>query len=136
MGRIPSVGDVMTLWPVTVEIDAAVAAAQDLMVDHEIRHLPVVDTGRLVGVVSDRDIAALANDARAESLTSSFRVREVCTLDHYSVAPEAPLDGVLLEMAARRIGSVVVTDADQVVGVFTATDACRVLAEHLRGGAA
>ena len=132
MSHIPSVGEVMTPSPITVEIDAAVRAAQDLMVDHEIRHLPVVEAGRLVGVVSDRDIAALENDARGAGLADRSRVREVCSLDHYSVPPEAPLDGVLREMSERRIGSVIVTDSDSVVGVFTATDACRVFAEHLR----
>lgn len=115
-----------------VEADAAVVEAQDLMVDHEIRHLPVVDAGRLVGIVSDRDLAALENDADAARLASSCRVREICALDHYAVPPETPLDDVLLHMAERRIGSVLVAEAEKVVGVFTATDACRVFAEHLR----
>jgi acetoin utilization protein AcuB len=132
MGSMPSIGDVMTRTPVMVEIDATVVEAQDLMVDHEIRHLPVVDTGQLVGVVSDRDIAALENDADASDLTARIKVREVCSLDHYSLAPDAPLDAVLMHMAEHRIGSVVVTEAEKVVGVFTATDACRVFAIHLR----
>ena len=59
-------------------------------------------------------------------------MREICSLDHYSVGPEARLDDVLDVMAERRIGSAIVTEADRIVGLFTATDACRVLAEHLR----
>ena len=129
---MPVVGDVMTPAPVTVEIDAPVTQAQDLMVDHEIRHLPVVEATRLVGVISDRDIAALENEPDAAGRAARMTVRELCTLDHYSVGSGAALDEVLLEMAERRIGSVVVSDAEKVLGVFTATDACRVFAEHLR----
>jgi acetoin utilization protein AcuB len=129
---MPVVGDVMTLAPVTVGIDAPVSAAQDLMVDHEIRHLPVVDADELVGIISDRDIAALENDPRSGSLVSRMTVRDLCSFDHYSVGSGTALPEVLLEMAERRIGSVVVTDGNGVLGVFTATDACRVFAEHLR----
>jgi acetoin utilization protein AcuB len=132
MSPIPSVGEVMTRTPVVVESDASVAVAQDLMVDHEIRHLPVVSSGVLVGIVSDRDIAALENDADASKLASDLCVREICSLDHYSVSPDAPLDDVLETLAERRIGSVVVTESGKVVGLFTATDACRVLAAQLR----
>jgi acetoin utilization protein AcuB len=132
MSSVPCVGDLMTRTPVVVEVDAAVVEAQDLMVDHEIRHLPVVEAGQLVGIVSDRDLAALENDADAAPLASSRRVREICSLDHYSVSPETPLDDVLLHMAEQRIGSVVVAEAEKVIGAFTATDACRVFAEHLR----
>jgi acetoin utilization protein AcuB len=129
---MPVIGDVMTSAPVTVGIDAPVSVAQELMVDHEIRHLPVVDAAQLVGIISDRDIAALENDTHSGSLAAQMTVRELCSLDHYSVGPGAALDEVLVEMAERRIGSVVVCDANKVLGVFTATDACRVLAEHLR----
>jgi len=129
---MPLVGDVMTSAPVTVEIDAPVAVAQDLMVDHEIRHLPVVEAAQLVGIISDRDIAALENDARSGSVASQLTVRDLCSFDHYTVGSGAALDEVLLEMAERRIGSVVVSDANKVLGVFTATDACRAFAEHLR----
>ena len=132
MSSMPRVADVMTRTPVVVEIDAPVVEAQDLMVDHEIRHLPVVEAGKLAGIVSDRDVAALENDADAAELAASLRVREICSLNHYSVAPDSPLDDVLMEMAERRIGSVVVAQANEVVGVFTATDACRVFAQHLR----
>ena len=102
------------------------------MIDHEIRHLPVVDASRLVGILSDRDIAAMENDADSGDLFDRLRVRDVCSLDFYAVEPEEPVDRVLLEMAERRIGSVVVTDGGKVEGLFTATDACRCYAEHLR----
>ena len=132
MTDIPPVRSVMTAAPLTVEVDAPLLEAHDLMIDHEIRHLPVVEAGRLVGVVSDRDIAGIENDGASQPLMERLRVRDVCTLDFYAVPPEEPLDAVLEAMAERRLGSAIVTEGEKIAGLFTATDACRVFAEHLR----
>ena len=127
-----NVADLMSTDLVTLTEDETLDHAQRCMARGRIRHLPVVSGGRLVGVVTDRDVAALENDPNASALASGSSVREVCSLDHYSVGPDAALHDVLEVMAERRIGSAIVTEADRIVGLFTATDACRVLAEHLR----
>ena len=57
---------------------------------------------------------------------------DVQRADIYAVERDEPLDRVLAEMAERHIGSAVVTDGGKLVGVFTATDACRYFAEYLR----
>ena len=132
MAQTPPIRSVMTASPRTVDIDAPVRVAQDLMIDFEIRHLPVTEGDRLVGILSDRDIAFASNSATGE-LCDRLCVRDVCSLEVYRVAPEEPLDAVLAEMAERRIGSVVVTEGERIAGLFTATDACRCFAEHLRG---
>lgn len=134
MKDIPPVGSVMTASPLSVSIDESVRVAEDLMTDNEIRHLPVLEAGGLVGIVSDRDIAFGANEDESD-LADRLRVRDVCSLDVYAVAPSEPLDVVLSEMAQQRIGSAVVADHGKVAGVFTATDACRYFAEYLRAGA-
>ena len=131
MGKIPPVESVMTSLVLSVEIDERVRAAEDIMIDHEIRHLPVTDSGMLVGVLSDRDIAFLSSAVEAD-LKQLLLVRDVCSLDVYSVERDEPLDRVLSEMSDRHIGSAIVTDGGKVVGVFTATDACRHFAEYLR----
>jgi len=113
---------VMTRSPASVSIDASLREAEDLMIDRGVRHLTVLEGDELVGVVSDRDLASGAGAS----------VRDVCSLDVYSVKPRAPLDEVLDEMAERRIGCAVVTKGGEVVGIFTATDACRCFAKHLR----
>lgn len=123
----------MTPSPRSIQIDATVREAEDLMIDHEIRHLPVLEDDLVVGVLSDRDIAFAASDA-AGDVRDRLLVRDVCSLDLYAVGPETPLDVVLGEMAARRLGSVVVAENGRIVGLFTATDACRTFAEFLRGG--
>jgi CBS domain-containing protein len=128
---IPRIDTVMTRAPISVALDATLRDASDLMIDHEIRHLPVTDSGSLVGILSDRDVASAENATEPE-LGDRLRVRDVCSLDVYAVTGDEPLDGVLTEMAERRIGSVVVTEGDAIAGVFTATDACRCFAAHLR----
>jgi CBS domain-containing protein len=131
MEKIPPVESVMTASVLSVEIDETVRVAEDIMTDHEVRHLAVTDSGMLVGVLSDRDIAFMSNAGDAD-LRDRLRVRDVCSLDVYSVERDETLDRVLSEMADRHIGSAIVTDGGKIAGVFTATDACRHFAEFLR----
>jgi len=112
----------MSLAPLSVSIDATLREAEDLMIDAGLRHLPVLENGELIGVVSDRDLASGVGE----------RVRDVCSLDVYSVKRGAALDEVLDAMAERRLGCAIVTRKGKVVGIFTATDACRTFAEYLR----
>jgi CBS domain-containing protein len=133
MKKTPPIESVMTPFAFSVEIGESIRVAEDMMTDHEIRHLAVTDAGTLVGVVSDRDIAFTANSAEPD-LRDRLRVRDVCSLDVYSVGLGERLDRVLSEMAERHIGSAIITDGGKVVGVFTATDACRSFAEFLRAG--
>jgi acetoin utilization protein AcuB len=136
MSEIPAIGSVMITAPISVDVGEPVRVAQDRMIDHEIRHLPVLDGERLVGIVSDRDMSRLESDPAWERRAESLLVRDVCTVDFYAVDPDTPLDEVLMEMAQRRIGSVIVARGGQIVGLFTMTDACRCFAEHLRGKSA
>ena len=131
MEKIPPVESVMTSFVLSVEIDESVRAAEDIMIDHEVRHLAVTDSEMLVGVLSDRDIAFMSNQGDSD-LSDRLRVRDVCSLDVYTVERGEPLDRVLSEMADRHIGSAIVTDGGKIAGVFTATDACRHFAEFLR----
>ena len=132
MSEMPRIESVMVTPPIAIEIDEPVRVAQDRMIDHEIRHLPVVDGERLVGILSDRDIAALENDPDWQRRAEKMLVRDVCTVDFYAVELDAPLDEVLIEMADRRLGSVIVTRKGELAGLFTVTDACRCYAADLR----
>lgn len=129
----PAISTLMTRSPVTIDIHSNAREAQRLMGERRFRHLPVMQDGRPVGILSDRDItlaiAAQHSLVRAEDLT----VEDVCILDAYQVAPDTPLDHVAATMAERQIGSVLVVDGEQLVGIFTATDACRYLGQCLRG---
>lgn len=130
MARIPAIKSVMTPFPHSVEADAPVTAARATMLANGIRHLPVLDGGRLTGVLTLRDVERL--EALSAGATASTRVGAICRFPAYTVELDEPLDNVLLHMANERLGSALVLRQGRVVGIFTVTDACRLLAVHLR----
>jgi CBS-domain-containing membrane protein len=125
----------MTPLPLSIGVEARVLEARELMAEHDIRHLPVTDDGRLVGVVTQRDIGLVLDPELDLPFDEELRVRSVCILEAYVVAPDTPLDEVVDEMARRRIGSALVARNGRLLGIFTVTDACRLLADTLRGRA-
>jgi acetoin utilization protein AcuB len=130
--NIPTIESVMTPLVYAVDIDEAVDIAEELMMEHGIRHLAVTDSDSLVGIVSDRDIACTPNAAEL-SIRSKITVREICSLDVYSAEVDEGLDGILLTMSERHLGATLVTRNGKMAGIFTTTDACRCYAESLRG---
>ena len=129
---MPLVKSVMTPFPHTIEVDASLEAAQAMMRDHGVRHLPVTRGGRLVGLLSERDLRRSLDPAQGLPAGDSLAVGDAALFDPFVVGMSAPLDDVLHEMAERRIGSALVVKDERIAGIFTATDACRVLAEQLR----
>jgi acetoin utilization protein AcuB len=122
-----TVQDYMTRAPLSIRPGQTLAEAHRLMRKHRIRHLPVVDRGKLVGIVSQRDlmlIETLPDVNQDEVPVEDAMVGEVLV-----VAPGAPLGGVASRMAARKLGAAIVAENGRVLGVFTVTDACRALAE-------
>jgi len=129
MQRMPTLTALMTPFPYSIDLHASAAEAKDMMEAHDIRHLPVTDAGRPVGALSERDI--LRAGART-SLQNNVLVRDICVLDAYVVELSERLDTVLLHMAEQHIGSALVVRHGKLVGIFTATDACRAFGEFLR----
>lgn len=129
--HIPSVMAVMTPFPWFIEIEDRLQRAVEVMAAHDIRHLPVTRDGQLVGVVSERDIQLVESGAESGA-RDALRVRDACVLDAYVVDVGEPLDGVLLEMARRHIGSTLVVKHGKLAGILTVTDACRAFGEFLR----
>ncbi len=127
-----TVGDVMTRGPWVVDDDAPLRQARSRMVEHEVHHLPVVRRGALVGVLSDRDVKRALDPDLGLPPKEELFVRDVCVFDAYTVPPSEPLEEVLRMMATRHIGSALVTDEGHVLGIFTASDACRIFADFLR----
>jgi acetoin utilization protein AcuB len=116
----------MTASPVVIASDRTLAEAHRLMRERGFRHLPVVDGGRLVGLVSQRDLYLLETLKGVDPATET--VREAMTGEPYTVAPDAPLEEVATRMADRKLGSALVVDRGSVVGLFTTVDALRALA--------
>jgi CBS domain-containing protein len=132
MDHIPSIRSVMTPFPYCVEAGDSVLVARTLMVRHGVRHLPVKDEGRLVGVLTDRDLKRAIDPDLGLPPKDELFVRDVAVLDAYTVDTSEPLDHVLEEMINRHMGSVLVTSHGRLAGIFTMTDACRILCTHLR----
>lgn len=117
----------MTVSPVVIGSDRTLADARRIMRERGIRHLPVVDGGQLVGLVSQRDLYLAETLRGVDPATDS--VREAMSADPYAVPPDASLDEVAATMAERKLGSAVVVDRGSVIGLFTTVDALRALAE-------
>jgi CBS domain-containing protein len=128
----PRVSDYMTVCPVTVEVGMRLVDALDRMYADNIRHLPVVDGGgKLVGLLSTRDIAAIA--AMRSVDPNRATVEMAMATVPFTCADHSPLLAVIERMEAARLGSVVVTRGEKPVGIFTTTDALRALRGQLLG---
>ena len=97
---------------------------------HDCRHLPVLEHGELVGVLTQRDLYLLETIAGVD-LTKDH-VDDAMSTDAYAVPPDAPLDEVAGHMATQKYGCAVVIERGRVIGIFTTTDALRVLAGMVR----
>jgi acetoin utilization protein AcuB len=104
--------------------------ARETMHDRAVRHLPVVERGRLVGLVTLSDLYAAEAILAADP--DATEVAGLMARDLYTVPPSTPLAEVAGQMARRHLGSVLVVDADErLLGLFTTSDACRELARLL-----
>jgi acetoin utilization protein AcuB len=121
-----SVGAIMTPQPVTIGRQESLTMAHRLMRTHNIRHLPVLEHGDLVGILSQRDLLFLETIRGVD--TDEDVVEDAMTTDTYAVSPETPIATVAKQMARKRYGCAVVMERGRVAGIFTATDALRVIA--------
>lgn len=126
------VGDIMSVSPVTVAPSTSVHEAQTLMQQRKIRHLPVLKDGRLVGIISDRDIRlVLPSPATSLSvweirhLLDRLTVGEVMTYFVMTTAPDRPVTEAVGRMLGHKVGALPVIADRQVVGILTRTDVLR-----------
>jgi acetoin utilization protein AcuB len=121
----------MATFPTTISPTETIAQARRKLSEHGIHHLPVMENGRLLGVVTDRDLELLASflDHSAQNV----KVAAVMTAPAFSVRRLAPVDEVVKEMVTRRYSSAIVMDGLEVVGVFTDRDGLRAFADFMSG---
>jgi acetoin utilization protein AcuB len=124
------VRDSMTREVVTISPQTTAAEALALCREKGIRHLPVMEEGRLAGMVSDRDLRsatpALGDPARAEAL-QNIRVRGVMVRDVLTAHPEDPIEQAANTMREKKIGCLPVLEARELVGILTSSDVMEAL---------
>jgi CBS domain-containing protein len=126
---MPPVERYMTREPYSVQSTESLARVRTLMCMHVIRHLPVIDNNRLMGIISERDLAAI--EAIPGVDLSRIEVSRVMSRPLQTWG-DSPLDEVSDLMVSRRADCVVIQGGHGVAGIFTATDAIRALADLLR----
>ncbi len=120
----------MTAGPHSIGQDQMLAEAHRVMREHHVRHLPVLSGGKLVGIVSERDLHLV--ETLRDVNPMRVPVEEAMTSDVFTVAPDEPVEATAREMAEHKYGSAVVMERGKVIGVFTTTDALRTLADVLK----
>jgi len=121
----------MTGSPHAITSRHTLAEAHQTMRDRGVRHLPVIDDGKVIGVVSQRDLYLLETLRGVDAAREL--VEEAMSSEPYVVEPDAALDEVAEAMALHKHGSALVVEREAVVGIFTTTDALRALVTLLRG---
>ncbi len=121
----------MTSFPYFVDATDNANQMESMMDEHGIRHLPVQEDGRVVGIVSERDLHHYVKRDTPAAEKETIQARHVMVSDPYVVSFRAPLNEVVFEMARRRIGSVIVQRQGKLAGILSAIDVCRILGEYL-----
>jgi CBS domain-containing protein len=121
----------MTTNPATVERSTSVLEAAKVMAGEDIGPLPVTDGGRLVGIVTDRDIVTrvLADERDPQSTT----VGDICSSDLVTVTPEDDLDQALRKMASAQVRRLPVVEGDRIIGIVAQADVARQAPEQQTG---
>jgi acetoin utilization protein AcuB len=125
----------MTPQVVTASPDTTLADALSLVRSHRIRHLPVLEQGRLVGIVTDRDLrlamppAAPADAGDTTTALSMRRVAEVMTPNVVTITADTPMEEAARQLCTNRIGCLPVMDGPELVGILTDNDVMRAFAE-------
>jgi CBS domain-containing protein len=124
MGENHRIRELMTESPRTVSSDATVVEAARVMRDDDVGLVPVVDGDRLVGTVTDRDIAIRV--VAEERDPSSTTVREVASTDLVTIDPEQELGEALRLMAQHQVRRLPVVEEDgRLVGIVAQADVAR-----------
>ncbi|HMA81182.1 MAG TPA: CBS domain-containing protein [Candidatus Binatia bacterium] len=127
------VRDCMSIDPATVAPNDSLQMVIELLRRRDIRSVPVVDNGRLVGIVTDRDIRQVApayplfrDEDEIRRYNENLTVTAAMTADPMTIAPDAPLVEAAKVLETYRISSLPVVDGQSVVGMVSVMDLLRV----------
>ena len=133
--------DVMTRNPVTMDITGTVQEAADLMCAADVRHIPVIEHGTLVGMISDRDLRSymLPRPERIfrpdeERARLSVSVSAVIPSDVMTARPDTPVADLLDILLEEKIGAVPVLapETGDLIGIVSYIDVLRAVSPFMR----
>jgi acetoin utilization protein AcuB len=131
----------MSLSPVTIQSNAPLQDAIRLLVKHNIRELPVVEHGKLIGIVTDRDIRQVSpsypvfrDGKEIRDYLRQLTVSCAMSLDPVVVSPATDLTDAANLMIQYRIGSLPVVDGGRLVGIISVTDLLKLFVEQNERG--
>lgn len=123
------VRDRMASPAITVDVKASIAEAHRMMRQHDIRRLPVMQRGKLIGVVTWTDLmraqpspASTLSTWEVPALLRSASVREIMTPDPITIGPDAPIEAAAVIMRREKIGGLPVVRGETLLGVITESD--------------
>jgi len=129
MHDVPLVRQFMTSPVTSLSSSASLLEAGLLLRGGRIRHIPIIDDGQLVGILSDRDIQrctpSMLTRVTAEEYNSIFEdtpVSRVMTRDPQHVSPDTPLHAAAAILRSQKLGCLPVVENGQVVGIITKDD--------------
>ena len=130
--------DVMTKNPMTIDSQTLVLDAQKIMRENNIRRLPVVEKGKLVGIITHHDLLEAA-PSPATSLSvhelnyllSKMKVKEIMKKNPVTLTPDTPFEEALRMGQEKKIGSFPVVENGKLVGIATESDIVRFLTRAL-----
>jgi len=131
-----AVQDLMARNPATLDRNETLDLAETVMKLGRIRHMPVVEAGKVVGILSQRDLFRSAlvvalefGQKTTSALIKTIRVKEVMSQSVITIAPDASVKEAARVMIERKIGCLPVVERDKLVGLITETDILRYVTE-------
>jgi acetoin utilization protein AcuB len=116
--------------PILVKIsaDKNLDEALEMMQENGVRHLPVEHNGKIVGIVSERDLMSFMG----KDWTSMVKIEDIMNINILSVYGSENLGEVALQLSSQKVGSaLVLNESGDIYGIFTTTDALNALVEIL-----
>lgn len=121
----------MTRQVVIVPPSLSIANAWEIMQSKQIRHLPVVQDGKIVGILSDRDLLRIAHTSPSGEIAFVPRsVADIMTLNPIVCAPDASIASVATVMTEKKIDALPVVANGRLVGLVTSTDLMQLLIDR------
>ena len=129
------VRDIMGKSVVTISVSERLSTVEDIMTLGHVRHMPVVQGGKLGGVVSERDLLRASLSVLSEHPGAERRaflhvveIARVMSAPPIVIGPDATVDEAALVMAEKKIGCLPVVENDHLLGMVTETDVLRCVA--------